>query len=66
MKSLPHVFIIPVMIFILFGCDSNNYQIVTGPDGSLYRFNKKTGELSMVMENKKIAKKLNLTEASDG
>ena len=36
------------------GCDSNRYQIVTGSDGSLYRFNKKTGELSMIMEDKKV------------
>lgn len=41
---------------ILYGCDSNQYQIVTGSDGSLYRFNRKTGELSMVMEDKKVVR----------
>lgn len=34
----------------LYGCDSNQYQVVTGPDGALYRFNKKTGTLSMIKE----------------
>ena len=37
-------------VLVLAGCDSGQYQIVTGPDGSLYRFNKKTGDLSMIME----------------
>jgi len=41
---------------LLFGCDSNQYQIVTSPDGSLYRFNKKTGELSMIMEDRKVVR----------
>ena len=45
---------------ILTGCDSGQYQIVTGSDGSLYRFNKKTGELSMIMEDKKV---MRLSEA---
>ncbi|MDP2928811.1 MAG: hypothetical protein Q8O01_01940 [Candidatus Omnitrophota bacterium] len=38
------------------GCDSNQYQIVTGSDGALYRFNRKTGALSMVMEDKKVVR----------
>lgn len=38
------------------GCDQNQYQIVTGSDGALYRFNKKTGELSMVMEDRKVVR----------
>ena len=47
-----------IFLFIaisLAGCDSNQYQMVTAPDGTLYRFNKKTGELSMMMEGKKAA-----------
>jgi hypothetical protein len=39
---------------LLYGCDSNQYQVVTGPDGALYRFNKKTGVLSAIMNDKKI------------
>ena len=39
---------------LLYGCDSNQYQVVTGPDGALYRFNKKTGSLSMIMEEKRL------------
>ena len=53
------IFKFSVFLFIallLFGCDSNQYQIITGSDGALYRFNKKTGELSMVMEDKKVVK----------
>jgi hypothetical protein len=45
-----------VIMFMLFGCDSNQYQIVTGSDGSLYRFNRKTGELSVIMEDKKVVR----------
>ena len=37
---------------LLYGCDSNQYQVVTCPDGALYRFNKKTGALSMMMKDK--------------
>lgn len=44
------------MLIFLCGCDTGQYQIVTGSDGALYRFNKKTGELSMVMEDKKIVR----------
>ena len=40
-------------VLLLYGCDSNQYQIVTGSDGALYRFNKKTGVLSMITENGK-------------
>ncbi len=48
-----------VLIFLFIallsgGCDQNQYQIVTGSDGALYRFNKKTGEMSMVMGDKKV------------
>jgi len=39
---------------LLYGCDSNQYQVVTGPDGALYRFNKKTGALSMLMKDKNL------------
>lgn len=42
-------------VLLLYGCDSNQYQIATGPDGALYRFNKKTGSLSMIMGDKKAA-----------
>jgi hypothetical protein len=38
---------------LLYGCDSNQYQVVTGSDGALYRFNKKTGSLSMIMKDKR-------------
>ena len=55
----PLVKVLSFLFIALFlsGCDSNQYQIVTAQDGSLYRFNKKTGELSVVMEGKKVAKK---------
>lgn len=43
------------ILLLLYGCDSNQYQIVTGPDGALYRFDKKTGSLSVIMEDKKAA-----------
>jgi len=39
--------------FFLYGCDSNRYQAVTGSDGALYRFDKKTGSLSMIIKEKK-------------
>ena len=45
MKALPGSIAFLMIIFMLSGCDSNQYQIVTGSDGSLYRFNRKTGEL---------------------
>lgn len=45
-----------LILLISCGCDSNQYQIVTGPDGVLYRFNRKTGEMSMVMEDKKVVR----------
>lgn len=41
---------------MLYGCDSNRYQVLTGSDGALYRFNKKTGELSILIDNKKSAR----------
>jgi len=44
------------ILFFLYGCDSNQYQVVTGPDGALYRFNKKTGSLSMIMQDKSPAR----------
>ncbi|MDP3790721.1 MAG: hypothetical protein Q8R38_01605 [Candidatus Omnitrophota bacterium] len=56
MKKLFNVFMGLILSFVLFGCDSNQYQIVTGSDGSLYRFNKKTGELSMIMEDRKVVR----------
>ena len=56
--------VVLVMIFVLFGCDSGQYQIITGSDGSLYRFNKKTGELSMIMEDKKVVR-LSETQKAD-
>ncbi len=42
--------------FLLCGCDSNQYQVVTGSDGALYRFNKKTGALSMIIDDKNPAR----------
>lgn len=53
MKGLLNTTIFLLIALTLSGCDLNQYQIVTGSDGSLYRFNRKTGELSMVMEDKK-------------
>lgn len=53
------IYLLSAVVFfflILSGCDQNQYQIVTGSDGSLYRFNKKTGELSMIMEDKKVVR----------
>ena len=44
------------MVLLLYGCDSGRYQIVTSSDGSLYCFNKKTGELSIIMEDKKVVR----------
>ena len=41
---------------LLYGCDPNQYQVVTGPDGALYRFNKKTGSLSMMMKDRSPAR----------
>jgi hypothetical protein len=35
------------------GCDSNQYQVVTGPEGALYRFNRKTGVLTLITTQKK-------------
>ena len=56
MRGLLNTMIFLLIALTLFGCDSNQYQIVTSSDGSLYRFNKKTGELSMAMEDKKVAR----------
>ena len=42
------------MLLLLYGCDSNQYQIVTGPDGALYRFDKKTGSLSAIIKDKSL------------
>ncbi|OGW93535.1 MAG: hypothetical protein A3G36_04590 [Omnitrophica bacterium RIFCSPLOWO2_12_FULL_45_13] len=53
MKPAINILLYGITALLLFGCDSNQYQIVTGSDGALYRFNKKTGELSMVLEDKK-------------
>lgn len=57
MKPLVKVLSFLFIALLLSGCDSNQYQVVTAQDGALYRFNKKTGELSIVMEGKKVAKK---------
>lgn len=56
MKKIFNMLITLSVALLIGGCDSNQYQIVTGPDGALYRFNKKTGELSMVMEDKKVVR----------
>lgn len=56
MKSPARFLFLFFIALSLFGCDSGRYQIVTGSDGSLYRFNKKTGELSMIMEDKKVVR----------
>ena len=45
-----------LIVLFLYGCDSNQYQVVTGPDGALYRFNKKTGALSMIMKDKSLVR----------
>jgi hypothetical protein len=51
-------------LIALSGCDSGQYQIINGSDGSLYRFNKKTGDLSMIMDDKKVVR-LSETQKSD-
>lgn len=56
MKSACFCLLSFVLCLFVYGCDSNPYQVVSAPDGSLYRFNKKTGELSMVAEDKKVVK----------
>lgn len=53
MRPAINILWILLVALLLFGCDSNQYQAVTGSDGALYRFNKKTGELSMVPDDKK-------------
>jgi hypothetical protein len=39
------------IVTLLYGCDSNKFQIVAGSDGALYRFNKKTGAVFMIMKD---------------
>ena len=56
MKRSFNTAVVLATLLVLSGCDSGQYQIVTGSDGSLYRFNKKTGELSMIMEDKKVVR----------
>lgn len=56
MKNLLNWVIFLSITLTLFGCDSNQYQIITSSDGSLYRFNRKTGELSMIMEDNKVVR----------
>ena len=57
MKKTFGVLIFLSIALLAGGCDSNQYQIVTGSDGALYRFNRKTGALSMVMEDKKVVRR---------
>jgi hypothetical protein len=52
MRSSLKVTVFLSILLLLYGCDSNQYQVVTGPDGVLYRFNKKTGSLSILMKDK--------------
>jgi|GEM_PF-2369704 len=56
MKRFLFVTVALILVSAMSGCDSGQYQIVTGSDGSLYRFNKKTGELSVIMEDKKVVR----------
>lgn len=58
MKTMARALSFLFIMLLFSGCDSNQYQIVTAQDGSLYRFDKKTGELSAVAEGKKPAKKI--------
>ena len=51
-QVLPSALIL--IVLLLYGCDSNQYQAVTGPDGTLYRFDKKMGTLSVIMKDKKM------------
>jgi len=53
MKVASGMLIFLSIALLVGGCDSSQYQIVTGPDGALYRFDRKTGALSIVMEGKK-------------
>ena len=54
MKSQIKLLTLLSMLLLLYGCDSNQYQIVTGPDGALYRFDKKTGSLSAIIKDKSL------------
>lgn len=56
MKNDVVVKILPILIIfsLIYGCDANQYQAVTAPDGSLYRFNKKTGEMTALSGDKKL------------
>ena len=45
-----------LIVLFLYGCDSNQYQVVTGPDGALYRFDKKTCSLSMIMKGNSLVR----------
>lgn len=58
MKQAIRTSVFLFIAFFLSGCDSNQYQIVTSSDGALYRFNKKTGEMSIVMADKKVVRLL--------
>ncbi len=52
MRSSAKLLIVLSLAISLYGCDSNQYQAVTGPDGALYRFDKKTGSLTIMIKDK--------------
>ncbi|MCX5666362.1 MAG: hypothetical protein NT036_04880 [Candidatus Omnitrophica bacterium] len=52
MRFSAKLLIILSVAILLYGCDSNQYQAVTGPDGALYRFDKKTGSLTIMIKDK--------------
>lgn len=55
MKGILKILLVVSLILSISGCDSGQYQVVTGSDGELYRFNKKTGEMSIIREKEKKA-----------
>ncbi|MDO8535897.1 MAG: hypothetical protein Q7S30_02675 [Candidatus Omnitrophota bacterium] len=55
MRLSVKLLMVSFIAMLLYGCDSNQYQIVTGPEGMLYRLNKKTGTLSIITEGGRIS-----------
>jgi hypothetical protein len=52
MKKLLVLFLI--FLFFLSSCEQNPYQLVKGENGTVYRLNKKTGQISIIKDDKVI------------
>jgi hypothetical protein len=52
MKLFLNIAIFILAALLIAGCDSKQYQIVTGPDGVIYRLDKKAGTLSVIEKDK--------------